>query len=393
MSGNKERTKGTKIALRICGTVLSVGIFAAAIYVVITAGAVGFGFGQKVSGKVTDSFSSYHKRTGDTSTCFGYINYNGRHMTVEVDGGCGHVGESFTTHLPWDFSGQNYDRVYFSEGSARTKAIVAAVLGPIAGGFFALMAIFPDGGWRPKFKREDRSWVQGRGEPPASAKEADFRARGLSYRKGDGQHGEVLQEATGPYRGCSMFAMSETRWIGYQGTTYGDGGRESGPGTYRSMLRVCIDITPGFESESVIVYPLSERGQQEMVESPSKFDKFYRGIDALRSASLVCPAPFPTGNRAFDTTFGINCDSDLARRIMTPDLLSWIATDPRTAHFRIMVYGTELSACFLGPVGYQPDDIFDAAHIFPAADYLVDFVQRVPSQTFRPTPAAQAPAH
>lgn len=370
-------------------------MFAATVYVVISAGAVGLGIGKQVSGKVTTGIETRGRSgTSGSAKCYGYIILDGVRKPVEVDGGCGHMGESFTTNLPFDYSGANRDRVYFSEDWARTKAIVSIAIGIPLSIVFALMAIFPGrvpGRW--KFKREDRSWVKEQGEGPVSAKHADFQARGLSYRKGDGQNGEALQEVLGPYRGCSLFAMCETRWVGYQGTTYGDGGRESGPRTYRSMLRVCIDIAPGFESGSVIVYRLAERGPQEVVENPSKFDKFCRGIDVLRSENLVYPDPVPTGNQEFDAMFGINCDSDLAARIMTPGLLTWIAKDPRSAHFRIMVYGTELSVCFLGPVGYQPDDIVDPAHVFPAADYLIELAGRVSPQVLRPAPAAQPAAN
>lgn len=374
---------------------LFVLITGAALYMGITAGAAGLGFGKKVTGKVTDSVSSVSCSRHATTSCgreytyFGYVVEDGRQVHVEIWDGAGHVGKTFTTHLPFFFS--EGDTIYIDDGSARTRAIASLAAGLPIGGFFGLIALAPE--WLPrklrgKFKQEDRSWAkQQTPQADASPKQRYFQGLGYSYRSGDGADGESMQQLVGPYRGCTLQAMTERRWIGYQGTTYGDGGVEAGPRRYRNVLRVSVDITP--EVPSLIVYQRKDYGASEPLPEPSRFDKFYCGQDALRSASLIARPPHPTGHPAFDQRYAINCDNELAGRMMTADLLGWIAADPRTANFRIMVFGTEISACFLGPVGPRPDDIFDPDHIFPAADYLIDLVQHVSPDVFRLAPADQ----
>jgi hypothetical protein len=375
-------------------------VFLFALLSAVNYGAEAFGYGESVVVHPAGSYDSgcAHRYHHVRRTCFGpaeagygyYVSGGERHRIAIVNGF--DAGRSFDADLAPIPVAPPFGRVYNGIAWPIVWVIVS---------FFVTVGMFMVSALQWDRFRISRRVAAGTGEsqraaaavlPPrkAEAKRARFASLGLGYTHTLGADSETLQEVRGPYRGCGLYVMAECRWIGYQGSTYGDGGVEAGARQYRSSLRVAVTIEPTVRH--LFVYPLRERGSQDVVEKESRFDKFFRGNDVFRSAHLRFPQPAPTGVGEFDARFGIDADSDLARTMLSPELLGWIAADPRSEHFRIMVFRNELSACFLGPVVASPDDILDAEHIFPAADYLIDLAAHVPPEAFRLAPATEPAA-
>ena len=219
-----------------------------------------------------------------------------------------------------------------------------------------------------------------------------FGRLGLAYT-GDGVS---QQSVTGPYQGYPLLAECSRKYAGGKPTYSGyDSGMQQETPLYRDYLRVGFRTQP---VPPVVVFHRSEyatRGHMGSIvteTSKGRYDSGSLGFSVLADDYLNFAAHLDTSAvPEFAAEFIISSDDhDFARKLLPPEVLSWIARDPRSAPLRL-AFGESAIVTFRSERTedrISPDSLFQPKWIFPAADFLVELFQRLPAGVLHSMTAA-----